>query len=100
MILETCDLSTKQTAAPHSATQSSCLINSLQAIASAASELVAAGNVAAGEAGPELETEGACGWSKPQMSLELSCGGQMKVREYIFQYHLIIINSNTLICGY
>ncbi|XP_044067176.1 histone deacetylase 6 isoform X2 [Siniperca chuatsi] len=47
-----------------------------QAVAVAVSESVAPGDEAAGGAGAEPEAEGACGWSKPQTSLELKCGGQ------------------------
>ncbi|XP_042338176.1 histone deacetylase 6-like, partial [Plectropomus leopardus] len=47
-----------------------------QAVAVAATESVAHGDKAAGGAGAESETEGACGWSKPETSLELICGGQ------------------------
>ncbi|XP_037628582.1 histone deacetylase 6 isoform X2 [Sebastes umbrosus] len=47
-----------------------------QAVAVAAPESVAPGDEAAGGAGAEPETEGACGWSKPKTSLELTCGGQ------------------------
>lgn len=48
----------------------------------AASELVAIGDEAAGGAGAEPETEGACGWSKSKTSLELTCGGQTDVRKH------------------
>ncbi|KAL7398766.1 hypothetical protein ABVT39_014861 [Epinephelus coioides] len=47
-----------------------------QAVAVAASESVAFGDKAADGAGAEPETEGACGWSKPETSLELISGGQ------------------------
>ncbi|XP_058499299.1 histone deacetylase 6 isoform X1 [Solea solea] len=37
---------------------------------------VTVGDETTGGMGAEPEVEGACGWSKPQMSLELACGGQ------------------------
>lgn len=46
----------------------------------AGTQLVATENEPAGGAGAEPETEGACGCSKSQMSLELMCGGQTDVR--------------------
>ncbi|XP_070765769.1 histone deacetylase 6 [Enoplosus armatus] len=54
-----------------------------QAVAVAALESVAPGDEAAGGVGPEPETEGACGWSKPQVSLELKCGGQTDTPLYV-----------------
>lgn len=54
-----------------------------QAVAAAASEAVAAGVEAAGEAGEGPETDGACGWSKPLMSLELLGGGQTEAPLYV-----------------
>ncbi|XP_040008234.1 histone deacetylase 6 [Xiphias gladius] len=47
-----------------------------QTVAAAMSKSVAVGDEAAAGAGAEPETEGACGWSKPQTSLELMCEGQ------------------------
>ncbi|XP_022619603.1 histone deacetylase 6 isoform X1 [Seriola dumerili] len=47
-----------------------------QTVAMAASELAAIGDEAAGGAGMEGEAEGACGWSRPEMNVELLCGGQ------------------------
>ncbi|XP_018542984.1 histone deacetylase 6 isoform X2 [Lates calcarifer] len=47
-----------------------------QTVAVAAPELVAAGDEVSGRVGVEPEAEGACGWSKPQMSVELTYGGQ------------------------
>ncbi|XP_027131423.1 histone deacetylase 6 [Larimichthys crocea] len=47
-----------------------------QTVVVAASESVAAGEKCTSEGGAEPETEGACGWSKRQTSLELMCGGQ------------------------
>lgn len=43
----------------------------------AASESVAVGDEAAAGAEAEPEPEGACGWSKPQSALELTCQVQM-----------------------
>lgn len=54
-----------------------------QAVAVATPESVAPGDDAAGGAGAEPETEGACGWSKPEMSLELMCGGQTDATLYV-----------------
>ncbi|XP_034733803.1 histone deacetylase 6-like [Etheostoma cragini] len=54
-----------------------------QAVAVAASEPVAPGDSSAGGAGAEPETEGACGWSKPKTSLELTCGGQTDTPLYV-----------------
>ncbi|XP_053279876.1 histone deacetylase 6 isoform X1 [Pleuronectes platessa] len=36
---------------------------------------IVVGDEAAGRAGAELEAAGACGWSKPQICVELTCGG-------------------------
>ncbi|KAM4610227.1 histone deacetylase 6 isoform 2-T6 [Polymixia lowei] len=44
-------------------------------VAEATSESAAVGEQGAGGAGAEPEAEGACGWSKPQVSMELLCGG-------------------------
>lgn len=57
---------------------------SAEAAAVAVSEPVDSRDVAKGGAGAEPETEGACGWSKTQASLELTCGGQTDVRKYDF----------------
>ncbi|KAF1390992.1 hypothetical protein PFLUV_G00063900 [Perca fluviatilis] len=54
-----------------------------QAVAVAASESVAPRDSPAGGAGAEPETEGACGWSKPKTSLELTCGGQTDTPLYV-----------------
>uniref|UniRef100_UPI0037E8599D histone deacetylase 6 isoform X1 n=2 Tax=Semicossyphus pulcher TaxID=241346 RepID=UPI0037E8599D len=56
---------------------------STQAVAVAASESVAPGDESAGRVGAEPESEGACGWSKSQMSLELTCGGQADTPLYV-----------------
>ncbi|XP_041801487.1 histone deacetylase 6 [Chelmon rostratus] len=48
-----------------------------QTVATAASESSAGGG------GAEPETEGACGWSKSQTSLELMCGGQTDAPLYV-----------------
>ncbi|XP_051282639.1 histone deacetylase 6 isoform X2 [Dicentrarchus labrax] len=52
-----------------------------QAVAAATSESVAAGDKAVGEAG--TGPEGACGWSKPEASVELLCGGQTDATLYV-----------------
>lgn len=57
----------------------------------AASELVATGDEAAGAADTGPETEGACGWSKHQVSVELMGGGQADVRAYF------IVSSSELV---
>ncbi|KAM6982513.1 histone deacetylase 6 isoform 2-T6 [Tautogolabrus adspersus] len=54
-----------------------------QAVAMAASESVVPGEESAGGKGVEPESEGACGWSKSQMSLELTCGGQTDTPLYV-----------------
>ncbi|XP_031735552.1 histone deacetylase 6-like, partial [Anarrhichthys ocellatus] len=54
-----------------------------QAVAVAVPESVAPGDEAAVGAGAEPETEGACGWSKPETSLELMCGGQTDTPLYV-----------------
>ncbi|KAM9351272.1 histone deacetylase 6 [Symphorus nematophorus] len=69
--------------AEQSQSAESALLLQTQAVAMAASELVAAGDEAAGGAGAEPETEGACGWSKPQTSLQLMCGGQTDGTLYV-----------------
>lgn len=51
-----------------------CLVNLSQAVA-----VAVPGDEVAGGAGAEPEVDGACGWSKPQMSLELMCRGQTDV---------------------
>lgn len=66
----------------------------LQTVAMAASESAAIGDEAgggagaepeaAGGAGAEPEAEGACGWSKPDLSLELLCGGQTDAVRKLF----------------
>lgn len=72
------------------------LLNLSQAVALAASAAVAPGDEAAAGVGVEPETEGACGWSKPQTSLELTCGGQTEVRgQILFLYHLRIISLSS-----
>ncbi|XP_069033810.1 histone deacetylase 6 [Embiotoca jacksoni] len=48
-----------------------------QTVATAAPDSVALGDETVAEAGAEPETEGACGWSKPKMSLEVTCGVEM-----------------------
>lgn len=40
--------------------------------------------------GAEPEPEGACGWTKSLMSLELTCGGQTDVRETFIHNDLIL----------
>ncbi|XP_068588256.1 histone deacetylase 6 isoform X2 [Cebidichthys violaceus] len=54
-----------------------------QAVVVAAPESVAPGDEAAVGAGAEPETEGAYGWSKPETSLELMCGGQTDTPLYV-----------------
>uniref|UniRef100_A0A671XG12 Protein deacetylase HDAC6 n=1 Tax=Sparus aurata TaxID=8175 RepID=A0A671XG12_SPAAU len=56
---------------------------SAEAAAVAVSEPVDSRDVAKGGAGAEPETEGACGWSKTQASLELTCGGQTDAPLYV-----------------
>lgn len=46
-------------------------------------QVVAPGDEGAGGGGAEPEAAGACGWSKPQMSLELMCGGQTDTPLYV-----------------
>lgn len=58
----------------------------------AASELVATGDEAAGAA--ETEPEGACGWSKHQVSVELG-GGQADVRAFFYRF--VIRNSGLFV---
>ncbi|KAK9514654.1 hypothetical protein VZT92_025357 [Zoarces viviparus] len=53
-----------------------------QAVAMAL-ESVAPDDEAAVGVGAEPETEGACGWSKPETSLELMCGGQTDTPLYV-----------------
>lgn len=60
----------------------------------AGAQLAATENETAGGAGAEPETEGACGWSKSQMSLELVCGGQTDVRKHLY----LIYNTLILTC--
>lgn len=62
----------------------------------ATSESVAAKDGAAGDRGAGPETEGACGWSKAQMSLELMCGGPADVSEHLIQQSDQV---NRCVCG-
>lgn len=50
-------------------------------------ESVAGVDKAGARAGAEPEPEGACGWSKPQTSLELMCGADADG----VRHHLIVI---------
>ncbi|KAI4795506.1 hypothetical protein KUCAC02_031370 [Chaenocephalus aceratus] len=54
-----------------------------QEVAVAAPESVAPGDKPASEAEAGPEEDGACGWSKPQTSLELTCGGQADTPLYV-----------------
>ncbi|KAK5864111.1 hypothetical protein PBY51_001078 [Eleginops maclovinus] len=54
-----------------------------QDVTAAAPDSVAPGDKPASEAGAGPEEEGACGWSKPQTSLELTCGGQADTPLYV-----------------
>ncbi|XP_041655286.1 histone deacetylase 6 [Cheilinus undulatus] len=54
-----------------------------EAVAKAASESVASGEKPVEGKEAEPESEGACGWSKSQMSLELTCGGQTDAPLYV-----------------
>lgn len=54
-----------------------------QADPAPASESVAPRDQSAGGKGVESGPEGACGWSKSQMSLELTCGGQTESPMYV-----------------
>lgn len=54
-------------------------------VAVATPESVADKDGAAGDRGAGPETEGACGWSKGQTSLELMCGGPADVSKHLIQ---------------
>lgn len=62
-----------------------CLVQLPAAVAVATTESVAAKDGAAGDRGAGPETEGACGWSKAQTSLELTCGGPADVSKHLIQ---------------
>lgn len=68
----------------------------------AATEPVAPGDGEARATGVELETDGACGWSKSETCLELLCGGQKEVRTSLSSHHspvrLFVFTSLTCLC--
>ncbi|XP_029361795.1 histone deacetylase 6 isoform X2 [Echeneis naucrates] len=69
----TCEGETQAASCVDMLKQSQSVRMSCQTVAMGESDSVV-GNEAVGEVVPEPEAEGACGWSKPEMKMELMCG--------------------------